>query len=221
MGSSDCRPNALDVPQVEELVRADAGDRHHAAAQALGVDLDCRSVSVLHAACAMALRKVIKKGVLVEGSISHPVHCGVRDLAYRILQLAGIVVVRVAMYHNVVGSAILLKFGLLKDADLSGTVHHFVVAVGDADLLLHLARRSISHDVNVAQAPCGGNVEQLQTHALGAHGRRIHQHHRPVEEAVFGVELSAERPSAVEMNVVINHHTVLRAGASATRSSWC
>ena len=53
------------------------------------------------------------------------------------------------MYHNVVGRPILLKFGLLKDADLGWTVHQFVVTVRDADCLLHFARRSFTQDVNV------------------------------------------------------------------------
>ena len=116
------------------------------------------------------------------------------------------------MYHNVVSSAILLKVELLKYADFGGTVDQSIVVGGYTDGLLHLARCSAADDMQIAQTPTGWNVEQTNAHWLIAQLRRVHQDHGPVEKAVFGVELAAERTGVVEVNVVSDHHTSRRSG---------
>ena len=75
------------------------------------------------------------------------------DLSQHLVELCHVVIGGVAIYHNVVDYAVLLKSRFLEPAKHRRTVRQFVVVVRGPNHLADLARRGCPQNMQIAQGP--------------------------------------------------------------------
>ena len=129
-GLERLRADALDVPQMEEFVRGDAGERVQRLLHHVGIEFDGGGVGVLHAAARGAVGKVIEERVGVEGTIVHPTGGRGDNLVERGNDLGHVVVGGIGVDDHAEVAAGFVEVGFLKVPDLDGRVDQAVVIRG-------------------------------------------------------------------------------------------
>src|SRR5712692_9062266 len=200
------RTNALDVPQVEELVR------RHVFEIAYGVDEDCRGSGMLHPAAASSGSRtdVIEEHVLIKRSTAHQLDFVTDDPAQDLLDLRALP--GVAVDHDTNRRSACPQAKFLEHAHFDGGVHKDVIVGGDVwprpPARWHFLRMERHGD-----APGGRQVIEDDARIVAAAGGHVEQHQGQIEESVAGVELRAERTGLVPIDGIAHGDRAAAANA--------
>ena len=129
-GLERLRADALDIPQVKELMRGDGRQRIERLLHHVGIEFDGGGVSVLHTTSSRPSREVIEKRVSVEWSIVHPTRSGGDNPVQRRDNLRHIVVGGVGVDDHAEVATGFVEVGFLKSADFDRRVDEAVIVRG-------------------------------------------------------------------------------------------